>query len=84
MQRLRDFKLSGILNSLRDRLDYAQSQQLSYQQFLELLCEDEANNRQSNSYKKRYGKAKIPAYKTIEDFDFLFQPTIDKKKLMML
>jgi DNA replication protein DnaC len=70
-----------MLNSFKDRLDYAQSQQLSYQQFLELLCEDEANNRQSNSYKKRYGKAKIPAYKTIEDFDFLFQPTIDKKQI---
>jgi DNA replication protein DnaC len=70
-----------MLNSFHDRLDYAQSQQLSYQQFLELLCEDEANNRQSNSYKKRYSKAKIPSYKTIEDFDFTFQPTIDKKQI---
>ncbi|MBU2504386.1 MAG: ATP-binding protein, partial [Candidatus Omnitrophica bacterium] len=26
-----------------------------------------------------YAKAKLPVYKTIEDFDFNFQPSIDKK-----
>lgn len=78
-QRLKDFKLSGMLNSLDERLSYANKQQLSCTQFLELLCEDEQNNRRDNSYKKRLSKAKLPAYKTIEDFDFTFQPTIDKK-----
>ena len=37
------------------------------------------NNRKDNSYKKRYAKAKLPAHKTIEEFDFTFQPSIDKK-----
>jgi len=41
--------------------------------------EDEANNRKDNSYKKRYSKAKLPAHKTFEDFDFSFQPSIDKR-----
>ena len=46
---------------------------------MELLLEDENNNRKDNSYKKRYSKAKLPQHKIIEDFDFSFQPSIDKK-----
>ena len=70
--RLRSFKLSGIYNSLEDRLSYAQEKSLGYTEFLELLMEDEYNNRRDNSYKKRYSKAKLPSHKTIEDFDFAF------------
>lgn len=77
--KLRDYKLSGIYNSLEERLSYAQSKNLSYADFLELLLEDEANNRRDNGYKKRYSKAKFPAYKTVEDFDFNYQPSIDKR-----
>jgi DNA replication protein DnaC len=77
--RLRDFMLSGIYNSVEERIAYANEKGISYAEFLELLLEDKANNRRSNSYKKRYGKAKFPYYKTLEDFDYGFQPSIDKK-----
>lgn len=79
--RLKSFKLSGIYNSLEDRLSYAKEKSLAYTEFLELLFEDEHNNRRDNSYKKRYSKAKFPAHKTMEDFNFNFQPSIDKKTL---
>lgn len=77
--RLRDFKLSGIYNSLEERLCYANEKSLSHVELLELLLEDETNNRINNSYKKRYARAKLPSHKTLEDFDFSFQPSIDKK-----
>ena len=77
--RLRMFKLSGIYNCIEDRLSLAKEKSLAYTEFLEILLEDEHNNRRDNSYKKRYAKAKLPAYKTIEDFNFNFQPSIDKK-----
>ena len=77
--RLKDFKLSGIYNTLDDRLALAKDKSLSYQEFLEILLEDEENNRRENSYKKRYSKAKLPYQKRIEDFDFTFQPDIDKR-----
>ncbi len=67
---LRKFKLSGIVNCVEERIKYANDNSLSYQEFLQILCEDELNNRKDNSYKKRYSKAKIPSHKTIEDFDF--------------
>lgn len=78
---LRNFKLAGMLMSLEERISHANDKQLSYQQFLELLCEDELNNRNDNGYKKRYAKAKVPAHKIIEDFDFSFQPSLNKKQI---
>lgn len=79
--RLREFKLAGMVNSIEERIKYADDNSLSYGQFLELLCEDEENSRKDNSYKKRYNKAKLPSHKTIESFDFTFQPSIDKKMI---
>lgn len=76
---LRTFKLSGIYNSLEERIALANEKSLSYADFLGLLLEDETNNRRDNSYKKRYSKAKFPAHKKLEDFDFSFQPSIDKR-----
>lgn len=76
---LRHFKLSGIYHSFEERIAYAKEKSLPYLDFLGLLLEDEMNNRQDNSHKKRYSKAKFPAHKKLEDFDFNFQPSIDKR-----
>ena len=78
-QELRTFKLSGMFNSVEERINYANDNSLSYLEFLQILCEDENNSRRDNSYKKRYNKARLPSYKTIEDFDFTFQPSIEKR-----
>ena len=77
--RLKEFKLSGIYNSYEERIKYAQDKSLSYEEFLEMLLEDEENSRRDNSFKKRYSKAKFPYSKNIEDFDFNFQPSIDRR-----
>ena len=76
---LRNFKLSGMVNSLSERLSYAQNNKLGYQEFLSLLCEDERSNRRDNNYRRRKNAAKLPVSKRIEDFDFAFQPSIDAK-----
>ncbi len=80
-KRLRNFKLSGIYQNLEERVSYAQEKSLSYGEFLGLLLEDEENNRRTNSYKKRYARARLSAHKNIEDFDFSFQPSIDKRTI---
>lgn len=77
--RLREFKLAGMAANLAERLAYANERSLAHLELLELLLEDESNSRKANSYKKRYRQAKFPAHKTIEDFDFNFQPSIDKR-----
>lgn len=77
--KLKDFKLSSIYRNLEERLSYSREKSLSYLEFLTLLLEDEQNNRGENSYRKRYSKAKLTAQKQIEDFDFSFQPSVDKR-----
>ncbi len=79
--KLKSFKLAGMVNSLEARMVYANNNSISHSQFLELLCEDESNNRSGNNYNKRVYKAKLPALKTIEDFDFNFQTSIDNKQI---
>ena len=81
---LRSFKLSGMAFSLEERLIYAQTNKLSYREFLELLCDDEKSNRKDNNYKSRKNAAKLPCIKRLEDFDFSFQPTIDQKHIPKL
>lgn len=77
-KRLKDFKLAGMYNSIEERLSYAQGNNLGYSEFLELLVEDEINSRRDNSYRKRYAKARLPYYKTLENFDYNYQPSVKK------
>ena len=81
VNKLKEFKLAGMVNSVEARIAYANSNKISHEEFLDLLCEDEISNRRENSYNKRVYKAKMPALKTIEEFDFNFQPSIDKKQI---
>jgi DNA replication protein DnaC len=79
--RLKSFKLSGMYSTVDERLSFAKDKALSYQEFLELLLEDEENSRRENSYKKKYSRAKLPYQKRIEDFDFSFQPDMDRRRV---
>ena len=81
---LRDLKLAGIAKSFEIRNKEAIERKLSYTEYLELLLEDEKSNREINSLKKRQLKAKLPKQKTLEDYDFNFQPTINKKQIFDL
>lgn len=76
--KLKDFKPPVFIGIWRR--DYPISgENLSPMEFLALLLEDEQSNRGENSYRKRYSKAKLTAQKQIEDFDFSFQPSVDKR-----
>lgn len=81
LKKLKDFKLSGIVSNLEQRLNYANANKLSYIDFLELLCEDEFATRRDNNYKRRYNAAKLPLQKRLEDFDFSFQSSINEREI---
>lgn len=72
--RLRDFKISGIYNSLEERISYANDKKLSYTEFLELLLEDETNNRRANSYKKSTAKPNFLIIKHRRIMTLAFSP----------
>ncbi len=82
LKKLRKFKLSGMAKTLESRNKYAIENQLSYIDFLQLLLEDEEMNRQSNSFKKRFSKSKLDSSKTLSDYDFSYQPELNKQEII--
>jgi DNA replication protein DnaC len=75
---LTKLKLSGMVKSIETRNKYALEGKVSYLEFLELLIEDEMASRLANSYKRRFGRSKLTELKQLDDYDFSFQPEIDK------
>ncbi len=83
-KRLTALKLAGMKKTLEVRLSQAGGEAVSYTEFLNLLLEDEINNRQDNRRAGLYKQARFPFEKGIEDFDFTFQPSIRKREILEL
>ena len=77
-QSLLKLRLSGLRETLDLRLQEAASNQLSHLQFIELLIQDEIDVRDQRTIKRRNKHASFRDLKSLEDFDFGFNPTINK------
>jgi DNA replication protein DnaC len=80
-QYTRKLRLSGLLLSLELRLEEARTHQLPHAQFLELIFQDELNVRQQRAIDKRTKAAGFRDHKTLEDFDWTFNPTIKRQQM---
>lgn len=84
-QYARQLRLSGLLGSLELRLQEARSHQLPHEQFLELVFQDEINVRQQRVIDKRKRHAGFrDNNKTLEDFDWSFNPGIKRQAIYEL
>jgi DNA replication protein DnaC len=84
-QYARQLRLSGLLASLELRLQEAVTHQLPHEQFLELVFQDEINVRQQRLIDKRKRDAGFrDANKTLEDFDWAFNPAIKRQPIYEL
>ena len=81
---LRQLKLAGMVKSLDSRNKFAIEKNISYLEFLELLLEDEFVNRKANSFNKRLSRSKLNTQKSLDDFDFNFQPDLNKAQILDL
>lgn len=66
------------------RLQEAAANRLSHAEFLELICQDELAVRQERVLKRRTKAADFRHLKTLEDFDWHFNPTIHRKPIFEL
>lgn len=82
--KLRQLKLAGMVKSFEARNKFAIDNKVSYIEFIELLLEDESLNRQANSFGKRLSKSKINTQKSIQEFDFNYQPKLNKQQITEL
>ena len=76
---LKKLRLSGLAQALDVRLQEAASHRLSHVEFLELILQDELLVRKERLIERRIKMARFRDPKTLEDFDWSFNPSIKKK-----
>lgn len=78
---LRRLRLSGLARTLDLRLQEAAGNHLSHADFLELLVADELAIRGERLLARRTKAAAFRDLKTLDDFDWRFNPTIPRKTI---
>jgi len=83
-EKFKRLRCSGIVKTADMRIEQAIREKLSYQEFLEILVNDELMNRTNNGNQKRLQQAKFPQHKTMEEFNFNYQPSINRQTIYQL
>jgi DNA replication protein DnaC len=81
---LKKLRLSGTLHTLELRNRQAIEDQLPYPEFLYRLLGDELARREAKQLERRTRYAGFEAMKSLEDFEFGFNPKIPKAKIIDL
>ena len=81
MQRLRLFKSRERLEAL---LQDATAKEASYADFLDTLLAEEVASKTAKHVTMRTHLARFPFVKSLETFDFSYQPSLDKKQIQTL
>lgn len=74
--KLTRLKLSGMLESLQLRFDEAVANHWSFTEFLDRLLQDEVDRRDSKQLNRRLVRSELAPGKTLEAFDFSFNPRV--------
>jgi DNA replication protein DnaC len=82
--KLSRLKLSGVLETLSDRMQQAMSEKWLYSRFLDVLVNDEVERRDHKQLACRLSKGELDPDKTLERFDFTFNPRIHEPTLREL
>jgi DNA replication protein DnaC len=83
-EHLQHLKLQRIHEHLESRLEEASRNNVSYSDFLDQLLGEEVSAKKEKNISMRTSMARFPFIKTLESFDFAFQPSIDKKRIKEL
>jgi len=78
---LRKLRLSGLAQTLDVRLEEAIKNQLTHSEFLELILQDELAVRGERQIERRTKAAAFRDVKTLDQFDFSFNPSINKRQI---
>jgi DNA replication protein DnaC len=82
--KLKQLRLSGILETLEVRHQQAVAEHWSYSEFLERLVQDEVERRQQKQLSVRLRRAAFQPEKTLERFDFAFNPQLNRQQILDL
>jgi DNA replication protein DnaC len=78
VQQLKTLRLGGFLETLDLRLTQAQEEDYDHLTFLALMVQDEIERREAKKLAQRLSHASFEEQKTLEGFDFSFNPKIKR------
>jgi DNA replication protein DnaC len=81
---LKRLRLSGVVETLEARERQAIDGQWSYVDFLARLLEDELERRAQKQLALRVRRSSVNTTKTLEGFDFSFNPSIKRQQILHL
>jgi len=81
-RKLRSLRLSGMVTALPARNQEAIHNHLAHIEFFELLVEDELARRKDRLLARRLKQSAIPQVKSLEEFDWSFNPKVPKGLLL--
>ena len=82
--KLKQLRLSGVLETLDARHRQAIDGQWTHVEFLARLLEDEVERRAQKQLALRVRRATVNTAKTLENYDFAFNPTIKRAQVLQL
>jgi DNA replication protein DnaC len=80
-KKIRGLNLAGIYKTASTRIDQAGRENLSHLEFLEVLINDEYLSRSRNRRERLMSNARFPQHKTLEEFNFPFQPSLNRNQI---
>jgi DNA replication protein DnaC len=75
-KKIQKLKMPGMLSIFEQRLKQASAEKWSYSTLLDTLLSDELDQRHQKQLTRRLAKSHLPPEKTLESFDFSFNPAI--------
>lgn len=75
-KKIQRLKMPGMLDTFEQRLQTASVEKWSYSTLLDTLLSDELDRRNHKQLTRRLAKSCLPPEKTLESFDFSFNPKI--------
>ena len=84
LPKLRQLKLSGMLNTLETRAAQAMERQLTPTEFLALLLDDELERRNQQRLQRRLAQSGCHGQKTLVHFDFSAAPGVNRSLIQEL
>ncbi len=73
--------LTHLVETVDQLAARAETEQLGYHGFLDLLLEEELGLRESRRFRNALKLSGLPHHKTLDGFDFAFQPDLDARKV---
>lgn len=83
-KKLEKIGLKYTADTLSFLLEEAVKEDMSLHNFLDMILTEELNRREEERVKMWLRLSSLPPGKTLENFDFSFQPSISKKRIEML